>query len=226
VDAYKEATASVTYTYAGGALTDIFDFEQDGTGIGGIFGLNIAPNEKLNIGVRYETETELDLEAKVNSGNPIILGGLGIVNGQETPRNLPAIFALGASYWFTPKIRVETNLTYYLNEDADWGGAENLVDNGYDAGIAFEYHLNDSLLASIGYIHTKLGVDPQNMQAENPELNVNSIGAGIAYAINDKLHTNISIGNSFYDDDSFNAPPTVEFEKNVFYLVAGMEYRF
>ena len=77
-------------------------------------------------------------------------------------------------------MRVEADCTYYFNENADWGGAEDKVDNGYDLGIALEYHFNDSLLASIGYLYTKLGVDPEDMLPENPELDANSIGVGIA----------------------------------------------
>ena len=101
-----------------------------------------------------------------------------------------------------------------------------VVDDGFDVGIALEYHFSDSLLASIGYIHTKLGVEPQDMLPENPELDANTIGAGIAYAFNEKFHTNFSIGNSFYEDDSFVAPPTVEYQKNVFFMALGLEYRF
>ena len=33
------------------------------------------------------------------------------------------MLGLGVSYWLTPKLRTEVNLTYYFNEDADWGGA-------------------------------------------------------------------------------------------------------
>jgi len=45
-------------------------------------------------------------------------------------RNLPAFFALGISYRLTPRIRVETDLTWYLNESADWEGSQNQVKTG------------------------------------------------------------------------------------------------
>ena len=105
---------------------------------------------------------------------------------------------------------------------------EERVDNGYDVGIAFEYLFNDKLTGSIGYMYTKYGMDPQDMLPENPELDVNTIGAGIAYALNEKFHTNLSIANSFYMDDSFSPIPgiTVEYKKNVFFVALGVEYRF
>ena len=232
VNAHKELKASVTL-YDG--MTDYpttAKFEQDGSGWGGIFGVNIAPNDKLNIGMRYETKTDINLESSVPFGpGTIILFNETppIIDDVLNPRDLPAIFAAGISYWVTPKLRIETNYTHYFNKDADWAGEEDKVDDGFDLGVALEYHFNDSLLASIGYLYTVLGVDPGDMLPENPELDANSVGAGIAYAISENLHTNISIGNSFYTDDSFT-PQTlggkVEYEKNVFYLAMGLEYRF
>jgi long-chain fatty acid transport protein len=241
VDAHKEASGSINYT--GLPSPAVINYEQDGDGWGGIFGLNIAPNDKFNIGMRFETKTNIDLENKVIQDTTAafaalpapLLTALGIQNGASQQRDLPGLFAFGVSYWLSPKLRVETNYTQYLNSHADWGGAEDLVNDGYDLGITLEYHFNDSLLASIGYLRTVLGVDADEMLPENPELDANTIGAGIAYAFNEKFHTNLSIGNTFYgpvfdNDESFtlqSSPPiTVEYEKNVFFLALGLEYRF
>lgn len=234
IDASREAKGSATVLDAGlnPAYPVRLNFEEDGNGWGAIFGANIAPNDKMNIGIRYETKTNIDLKAKVKEDTANLLPLLmGVANGQERPRDLPAILALGVSYNLTPKLRTEVNLTYYFNENADWGGEEDLVDNGYDAGITFEYIFTDKITASIGYMHTKLGVNPQDMLPENPELDADTIGGGIAYAFSEKFHTNFSIGNSFYSDDSFitSAPlPAfpVEYKKNVFFLALGVEYRF
>ncbi|MGW8287648.1 MAG: OmpP1/FadL family transporter [Desulfobulbales bacterium] len=229
-----EANGSVTLLDA--AFTNPYVlsviYEQDGDGWGGIFGANIAPNDKLNIGMRYETKTKIDLKATVPAGvgaNVLAHPLIDIVDGVSKPRDLPAILALGLSYRLTPKLRAEIDLTYYFNKDADWGGFEKGVDNGYDTGITFEYIFTDQITASIGYMHTELGVNPQDMLPENPELNVETIGGGIAYAFNEKFHTNFSIGNSFYGNDSFVDPLTnipVEYKKNVFFVALGVEYRF
>jgi long-chain fatty acid transport protein len=231
IDAHREADGSVTVWDAGYAesYTASVNYEQDDNGWGGIFGVNIAPNDKLNIAMRYEMETNLDLEATVHEGAAILENpDINIINGQSKPRDLPAIFALGLSYNFTDKLRVETDLTYYFNKNADWGGAEDNVDNGYDVGIVLEYRFSDKLLGSAGYMYTKLGMDPDYMLPENPELDANTIGAGIAYAFNEKFHTNISVGNSFYTDDSFvsDTGAKIEYQKNVFFLALGLEYRF
>ncbi len=236
VDASRSASGTVTTapTPTGAAVgaTDVtanVDYDQDGTGWTGIIGVNLAPNDVVNIGVRYETKTNLDLKATVNKDDKNILPNLGINDGKSLPRDLPALLGLGLSYRITPKLRTEVNFTYYFNEDADWYGAEENVDNGYDLGIALEYLFSDKLTASVGFLHTDLGVDPENMLPENPELDANTIGAGIAYAFTEKFHTNLSIGNSFYVDDSFvssETGATVEYEKNVFFLALSLEYRF
>ena len=234
VNATIEAQGSATLLDA--AFTNPYvlsvSYEQEGDGWGGIFGLNFSPNDRLNFGLRYETRTDIDLKASVPPGvgagvlaHPLI----DIVDGVSKPRDLPAVLALGAAYRLTPKLRAEVNLTYYYNEDANWGGFENDVDNGYDAGVTFSYIFTDKITGSIGYMHTKLGVNPEDMTPENPELDANTLGAGIAYAFNEKFHANFSVGNSFYDDVSFVDRLTslpVEYKKNVTFVAFGVEYRF
>jgi long-chain fatty acid transport protein len=60
---------------------------------------------------------------------------------------------------------LETNLTYYFNEDADFpdfpetSRDESDVDNGFDWGIALEYAFSETLKGSVGYLYTETGVD-------------------------------------------------------------------
>jgi len=231
IDAFKTAKGTVTLgSQVTDPLTRVVEYDQDADGWGGIIGLNIAPNDTINIGIRYETETDLDFEATVYEGSDI-LANLGIVNGESVTRNLPAILALGFSYRFSDKLRFETDLTYYFNESADWSGAEDNVSNGYDVGFAVEYRFTDKILGSFGYLYTELGMDPEYMLPENPELNANTLGAGIAYAFNEKFHGNFSVGNTWYKDDSFaKLPPDgigfVKYEKSIFFLAFSLEYRF
>ena len=236
IDAFKNVKGAVTVNSSGNPaipdvnpLTAAVEFDQDADGWGGIIGINIVPSDALNIALRYETETDLDFEATVYEDNVGVLPKIGINDGQSVTRNLPALLGFGISYKFAEKFRVEADLTYYFNEDADWSGIEENVDNGYDVGIALEYHFNEKLLCSIGYMHTELGMDPENMLPENPELDADTIGAGIAYAFTEKFHTNFSLGNSFYEDDSFISQTTgakIEYKKNIFFMALGLEYRF
>jgi long-chain fatty acid transport protein len=234
VDASREAEGSGILV--GNPVPVVIAYEEDGNGWGGIFGLNIAPNDKFNIGMRYETKTNLDLEATVKQDNYDLLPLLkGVNNGQERARDLPALFGIGVSYWVSPQLRLETNYTQYFNTNGDWNGTEDAVNDGYDVGIALEYHFNDSFLASIGYLRTETGINPEDMLPENPELDANTLGGGIAYAFTEKFHTNFSLGYVFYEDDSFTQPlspppnpllATVGYEKKIYFLALGLEYRF
>ena len=236
VDTHKEAQGNVTISAAnslpGGANDDVtaaVDYEEDADGWGGVIGLDISPNDQWNIGIRYNTKVNLDYDQTVNQDNLGILPSLGITNGGESTRDLPAILALGVSYKVNDKIRLETNLTYYFNEDADWMGDEDLVDNGYDLGLALEYTFNPKLKGSIGYLHTDTGIDAENMLPESPALNADTIGGGVAYAYSPAMIFNFAIGNSFYQSASFvssTTGSTIEYEKNNFFLAIGMQYKF
>jgi long-chain fatty acid transport protein len=233
------------------------DFEEDADGWGGVLGLNITPNDQWNIGIRYDTRVDLDFDQTVNqdviTGNIIaanfpgsggsiydqILPAFGRTNGGERTRNLPAIFAIGASYQVNPKIRLETNLTYYLNENAgfddipDTSRNEGDVDNGFDLGIAFEYGFTETLKASIGYLYTETGVDAENMTPWLPELDAHTLGGGVVWEVIPNLDLNFGIGQVFYQSDSFGTvdpltdlPTNIEYEKDITFLAFGIQYRF
>lgn len=210
------------------------DYDQEAQGWGAIIGLNIAPNDRWNIGIRYETETPLDFENEVIEDNFGLLPYLGIVDGASLRRNLPAIAALGVSWHTTPKLRLESNLTYYLTESADWSGYPELNDNvpnSYDLGLAGAYAINDKWEVSLGLLYTYLGVDPEYMTPESPELDAFTIGGGVGFSPTKKWTINAGIANVFYLSESFTESSTplsqeITYEKNNFCLAIGAQYKF
>ena len=234
VDASREfkGFATLGVAAAPGAFDTTFDvdYEETGDGWGGIIGVNVAPTEELNIGLRYETKTSIDLETSVTTNTlPGALNGL-ITDGFKRNRDLPALLGLGVSYKFTPKIRVEADLTYYFNEDADWenvpitSGDETKKDNGYDIGIAFEYTFNPKWKASVGYMYTDVGIDPDNMSIETPELDADTIAAGVAFKPTPNWDLNLGILESFYKDDTTSTG--IKYEKDVIIIAIGVQYKF
>jgi len=216
-------------------LTADVKFEEDADGFGGVIGFNFAPSDALNFGLHYDTKINLDYEADVKTDTLGILPSLGIVNNAERTRNLPAILAAGVSYKINPKVRVESNLTLYLNKDAgfkDIAGTsrdESAVDNGYEIGIGVDYALTHTLNATLGYLYTYSGVDAKDMTPELPELDSNTIGAGLKYKVNDKLKLTFGLGHVFYDDASFVSATTgasITYEKSVTFVAFGLEYKF
>jgi long-chain fatty acid transport protein len=234
VDASREfkgfATLNNSFTPAVPVTSYRVDYDETGNGWGGIIGVNITPLEELNIGLRYETKTSIDLETSVTTNTlPGALNPL-ITNGAKRNRDLPALLGLGASYKVTPKIRVEADLTYYFNEDAGWdnipitGGDETQKDDGYDIGIACEYTFNPQWKASVGYMYTFVGINPDNMSIETPELDASTIAGGVAFNPTPNWGLNLGILKTFYKDATTSNGIT--FDKDVVIVALGIQYKF
>jgi long-chain fatty acid transport protein len=216
-------------------LTANVDFEEDADGWGGVFGLHFAPTKELDIALRYDMQVDLEFDQEVEQDTLGILPSLGVSQGGKRTRNLPAIFAGGISYQFTPKFRTEVDFTVYLNDSADFDDIpgtprdESAVDNGYDVGIGFAYDFLDILTGTAGYLYTNTGVEAKDMTPELPELNAHTIGAGLMWEAVPKLNLTFSLGHVFYESDSFVSQvtgATIEYEKDITFIGFGLQYRF
>ncbi len=238
IEAYREANVATTVTNLGGSFTEEAGYNEKATGMAPIIGLNIAPNDQMNIGLRYDFKTPLTFKQEVYQDTlnllaiPPIAAAFGVSNGGRVRRDLPAILGAGFSYRFTPKFRAETNVTWYFNTDANWNGKEKDVDDGYDVGIMMEYKFSDAWLATLGYMYTNTGIDAQFMTPEAPELNAHTVGGGVAWRVLKSLVVNFAAGNSFYESETFTYSPnplvsdTVEYKKNNLFIGLGAEYKF
>ena len=220
VNAEKEGNGFVTVASPAPPASFFVDYEQSDGGLGFILGANITPSEDWNIGLRYETKTGLDLEYKVNTDD------LGLfVPGAEESRDLPAIVGLGVAYTVSPKVKIEADLTYYLNEDADWSDPKFAdVDNGFDLGVALEYSFSPELKGSVGYLLTQTGLDPDSLLPEWPELDAHTVAAGVSYEFNSSWTSNAGLSRTFYGDETTSSGITLE--KDIMLLSVGVQYRF
>jgi long-chain fatty acid transport protein len=229
VDASREfeGNAVLGVAAAPGAFDQAFyvDYEETGHGWGGIIGVNITPLEELDIGLRYETRTNIDYSTHVTQDDINI-----VTEGFKRERDLPALLGLGVSYKFTPKIRVETDLTYYFNEDANWSdnpitsADETKKDNGFDIGIACEYTFNPQWKASVGYMYTDVGIDPDNMSIETPELDAATVAGGVAFKPVPDWDINLGVLKTFYGDARTSTG--IFYEKDVVIISLGIQHKF
>jgi long-chain fatty acid transport protein len=245
IDASREfegsATLSPTPTGAFLGLTDAtheVKTEETGDGWGGILGVNISPTDELTIGIRYETKTSLELKTKQKKDTlEAIRPGGAVTDGAKRDRDLPALLGLGVSYNILPDLKADVNFTYYFNDDADWDDNrltyiqdETKKDNGYDLGIAFEYVFMPQLKASLGYMYTDAGIDPDDISFENPELDAHTIAGGLAYEAMPGLDLNFGILKTFYQEETTSStavfPNGVELEKDVIIIALGVQYKF
>jgi long-chain fatty acid transport protein len=247
IDASQEASGSVTFGSAIAGVPDataLIDYEWDAKGVGGVFGVNYALSRSTNLAARYETRTALRYNYSINSTEPIgrgVLASLGTEDGMTRREDHPATLGLGVSHQLLPKLRAETNLTYYFNSDARWERTQEIngvrqmrrVDDGYDVGLALEYAFTPELLGSIGYLYTNTGLqkrfaDDISMNLpENPNLDAHSVGLGTAYALKPNLVLNAGLGGVFYVDDDITTPVgVVEYEKRIYFIALGVQYKF
>jgi long-chain fatty acid transport protein len=134
---------------AAAMVADIaLDVKQTGSAITPLLGMNIRPNDSLNIGIRYELKTNLEIT------NETTVDGSGLFPDGDTFRNdIPAILSLGIEYAIAPQFRIMVSYNLFFDKDADWDGDEEFVDsNSYDIGVGFEFDITDSILISAGYL--------------------------------------------------------------------------
>ncbi len=211
------------------------DHEDNADGWGAILGLAIDL-DPVYIGMKYETETELDFKYAVKqdtvTGLPSGLGQAGgIINGAEHNRNLPALFSVGLAYTVAPNFKIDTGLIYYFQENAGWGGAEHYIEDGWETSISLEYRFNNHLKGTIGYLHTNTGMDPQYALKEAPELDADSIGGGIVYTVNETFKIDLGAAIVDYKGDSYTdissgSAVLIGLKKEVVMFSAGVQYRF
>ena len=101
---------------------------------------------------------------------------------------------------------------------------ETKKDNGYDIGIACEYTFNPEWKASVGYMYTDVGIKPDNMSIETPELDASTIAGGVAFKATPNWDFNFGILKTFYDDATTTTG--IKYEKDVVIIALGVQYKF
>jgi len=175
------------------------DAKQTGSAFGGIIGANFAPNEDMNIGLRYETLVPLEVKNDTKTDD----AGL-YPDGAKTNADIPAFLSFGVSYAVTPELSAEVSANYFMNTGAKWSEAGNttLVDNDYEGGFSLAYQVNDDLVASAGYLYSNSGATKMYQSDISYSLSSNTIAAGIGYQVMPNLNLNLGILNTFYMDQS------------------------
>jgi long-chain fatty acid transport protein len=227
VKADKETRASIAIgPSALGALYGIpartfnIDYRETANGLGGFAGLNITPDDSFNIGLRYETSTGLDFETAVSMDDT----GM-IEDGSKKREDLPGLLGIGIGYRINEDLKVDTSFTYYLEKDATRQDARfQDAGNGYDLAMAFEYAFNPKLKGSLGYMHTTVNMDPDDMLPEAAELDAHTICAGFVYALMPGLDMNFALMKNIYNPEARS--DGIKLDKKLFCLGFGLQYRF
>jgi len=214
------------------ATQDIYvDAEQTGTGYTPILSANFSPSDKLNIAVKYEFQTKLELTTKVKDNK----GGGVFTNGKKIIADLPAILSLGVEYKPMEKLMVAGTFNYYFDKKVDYDGSEalniNMIDKNFlEYGFGAEYGLSEKLRISAGWLATSTGVNSDYQSDQTYSTNTNSFGLGFGYRISPMIDLNLGGQYTFYADGSksftHTVPVTETYKKTTMLLGVGLDFYF
>jgi long-subunit fatty acid transport protein len=222
--------------YAGATQDITVDAEETGMGYTPIISANYSPSDKLNISLRYEFQTKLELTTKVVNNN----GGGIFVDGEKVIADMPALLALGAEFKPMDKLMVAASFNMYMDKNTDYDGSEtveiNMIDNNFlEYGLGLEYGLTEKLRASAGWVATSTGVNSDYQSDLRYSTNTNSIGAGFGYRISPMIDLNVGAQYTFYAEGSkdFNymlgelaIPVTETYNKKTWVVGVGLDFFF
>ena len=207
------------------------DSYQDGTGFTPIVSFNLHPAEGLNIGLKYEFKTSLELT------NTTAADDVGLFpDGVKTHNDIPAILSFGAEYALTPQFKATASFNYFFDQDADWDGREAFVDsNSWDLGVGAEYALTESIALSAGFLHTQFSLLAGYNSDFSHEMANNSIGFGGRVNLSQNLALDLGALLTFYDKSVKSIAYSVmgiplgswpeEYQRTTFGLAIGIKYR-
>ncbi|MFC2103788.1 OmpP1/FadL family transporter [Bacteroidota bacterium] len=226
------------------------EVEQTGSGLAPIIGVNISPNDKLNIGLKYEFMTKLELENNTTTDFIIDYDYLTSTetgmfpDGAKFRNDMPAMLAAGLDYKITDKLSVASGFHMYFDKSANYGRKLNgvyvdndeVIDrNSTEFALGFEYIVSDKLLLSIGYLNTQTGVSEDYQTDLSYSQHSNTIGLGGAYAISSGIDLNVGFGYTVYNDaqktyivnDAYGVPhETVEqYDKDNLFISFGLDFK-
>lgn len=233
IDAHQEFKGEVTFSPQNYRV----DIERDASGWGYFLGANITPISNLNIGLLYQSNTDLDYKNKVNedtSPGALISNNVGWPDGSKEREDLPGLIGLGVGYQFTPKFRAEMAYTRYLEENAKWEGLRFSGEEGdsWEVAVSFTYTFNAQWRASIGYLYTDIAdIEPESMLPEAPELDARTIGIGAVYSPTPRLDITFGYTDVTYDSVTASTTNTrvvagTELKKHSTAFSLGAQYRF
>jgi long-subunit fatty acid transport protein len=230
------AKAGAMTAYAGATQDITVDAEETGMGYTPIISANYSPSDKLNVSLRYEFQTKLELTTKVVNNN----GGGIFVDGEKVIADMPALLALGAEFKPMDKLMVAASFNMYMDKNTDYDGSEtveiNMIDNNFlEYGLGLEYGLTEKLRASAGWVATSTGVNSDYQSDLRYSTNTNSIGAGFGYRISPLIDLNVGAQYTFYAEGSkdFNymlgelaIPVTETYNKKTWVVGVGLDFFF
>lgn len=215
-------TVADKYFSASEEFNDIHIYDYlTGKGFTPVFSINISPDKNLNIALKYEMPTKIEMS---DPGHSV-----------ETRNDLPAQFSAGLEYIISKNLKISFGSDYYFDKSASYG---HLIDkNGLSVHTGVEYLLTKKMLLSGGYLFSNKGVNDKYQSDLNYGLSYHHFGIGGEYSLSKIISVNIGAGYTIFNSDSktiqhplfgtgevLNATETYSQKRLI--LAAGIDFRF
>lgn len=167
--------------------------KQSGWGVAPILGMHFAHNG-LNIGVKYEFKTALNVENKTKIDDTGMFR-----NGVNTAHDIPALLSMGVSYDIIKPVTVNVGYHHFFDKSAGMSNDKQKALSGGTNEYLFgvEWRIDKMFLISMGSQITRYGVT-DGFQSDL-SFSVNSYSLGFGGAVNVSQNVQINAGY-FYTD--------------------------
>jgi long-chain fatty acid transport protein len=209
------------------------DLERDASGYGYFLGLNIAPTNKINIGLMYMSNTALEFSTDAKRDDINVTEALGW--DEDVREDLPGVLGMGVAVRLIDPLLVEINYTRYLEsmaalDDGRFEGSD--PGDSFDLGLSFTYTINPQWRTSLGYMYTDIkGMEKESFMTEAPELDASTLACGAVFSATDRFdislgYTDVSYSSETTDTSSSRAPADTKMEKDAWAISLGLQYRW
>ncbi|MEN8250456.1 MAG: hypothetical protein ABFS32_16090 [Bacteroidota bacterium] len=214
------------------------DVEQTGSGFTPIVGVNLSfMEDKLNIGIKYEFKTNLELTN--NTTLDVVTGVDGssmFPDGEVTNADMPAMLSVGAKFQATDALNIHAGFHTYFDGQVGWEDVDlNIEGNSIEYALGLEYDINEKLLVSAGWLGTQPSVTENYQTDLSYSMATNSFGAGGAYKISDMITFQLgafmtnyqtqTVGKE-YDLGGIPVPFNETYEKTAVGVGFGLDFTF
>ena len=186
------------------------DCKQSGWGITPIIGADFKMG-KWNVGVKYEFNTNLNVENKTTVNTT---GFKDYDNGINTPNDIPSLLTVGVSYEILPVLRASVGYHHFFDTHAGMAnGKQNYLKQGtneYLGGI--EWDVCKWAQVSAGMQRTHYGLDDNFMSDISFNVSSYSFGFGAGFNLTEDLKLNVAYFWTNYENyerasDTYNDMP-------------------
>ncbi len=219
------------------------DTEQTGSGITPMFGVQVVLGSRLNISLKYELNTYLQMTNRTKADD------LGLFPDEgKSKSNIPALMAVGIGYNHSKWLEAQLSCNFYFDKGVDWGynsrdasvwrdvdftkvRMREIDRMSVEVGLGLQFNINDNFAVSVGGLSSNPGVNSSyqsDFSYTNPAF---TAGGGFMYKVNERMIFDAGVSSTFYKNVTLQfTDPRVEtytetLGRSSFNFAIGLSYQ-